>query len=285
MCQVISSPELVEFGIMCMGAKPRIDLQVVDCPADVIASQQPGSKKKGTPARDRSKSPAKGTRATSKRPAGDENASATDPGTKQGPDAKKGMTRVRRPSSTSLKARPGANQQEAESSPPRPASSASPAALPRGRGTPSRTGARPSSTRPRGLPSSKAPGASAKQPSSTDDAAAGKAGNEASELASGPASSASKAQAKGDSAAVAGKAADAGQPAAAKAAETAKPMGAAASGAAGAKGKKGGPAVPEPAAISLEADQSPLEGTAQVCHSMSPVLHSINAYDLPVKGL
>ncbi len=31
-----------------------------------------------------------------------------------------------------------------------------------------------------------------------------------------------------------------------------------------ARGKKGGPAVPEPLAISLEADQGPLEGIGQV---------------------
>ena len=245
-CQVVSSPELIEFGITCMGAKPQVDLQLADCPAEALTSQQQGSKKKGPAARDRSKSPAKGPRAGSKQPAGDENATSADPDAK--PDAKKAMTKVRRPSSTSLKARPGTNQQEA-SMPPRPASSASPAALPRGRGTPSRAGIRPSSTRSKGLPSPGTP--NAKKPTGAGDAANGAAGAEASTKVSEPAATAMP-KAKGDAAA-----SDAG---AGKTVEAAKASSTAAAG----KGKKGGPAVPEPLAISLEADQGPLEGIAQV---------------------
>ena len=251
LCQVISSPELIEFGVTCMGAKPQVDLNVADCPSTLISGQQ-GSKKKAAPARDRSKSPAKGSRVGSKKPAGDENASADDPSTKQGPDAKRMTAKARRPSSTSLKARPGANQQQAVSTPPGQASSA---ALPRERGTPTRTGARPSSTRPRGAPSSGGPGASKKEVSIAEGAPTeGKAGT----ADSGPAAPATAS--KGGATAATGKAPDVAQPPAAKAAEAAKPP----STPAAAKGKKGGPAVPEPPTISLEADQSPLEGTAQV---------------------
>ena len=238
MCQVISSPELIEFGVVCMGAKPQVDLQVADCPADPIGQQ--GSKKKGIPSRDRSKSPAKAARASSKRPTGDENASAVDPAAKQGPEGRKGMTKARRPSSTSLKARPGANQPQALSTPPRPAGS-TPAALPRGRGTPTRMGARPSSRGTKG-----SPGAAAKGTPSTEGTVADKEANETGKLVSEATPAPPKAQPT-------------------PAAEAAKPT----SVAAGAKGKKGGPAVPEPAAISLEADQSPLDGTAQVCCLLS----------------
>ena len=247
-CQVVSSPVHVEFKLTCMGAKPQIDLQVADCP--IFGEQQASKTKGGAHARaDRSRSPAKGARA--RRSPGDENVSAVDA------DAKRVTMPTRRPSSTSLRARPGLNQAQVPSTPPRPTTSSNATASTRRLAAQSQSGGRP--TRQPRLSAPKA----TKKPAADADAPAdpAQAGTKVDDAAAALSAAAS-----------AGKPAGGVQPTAAKLAAAAPAAAAAAAG----KGKKGAPAVPEPVSISLEDDQGLLEGTSQVqsCSKPAHVHHN-----------
>ena len=135
-CQVVSSPVRMDFKVTCMGAKPQVDLHVADCPNPTVLQQQASKTKGGAHARaDRSLSPGKGTRA--RKASGDENASTLEP------DAKRVQAPVRRPSSTSLRARPGANQAQMPAATARPMTSSSLGASARRLGAQSRLGGKP----------------------------------------------------------------------------------------------------------------------------------------------
>ncbi|KAK9833148.1 hypothetical protein WJX74_008612 [Apatococcus lobatus] len=223
-CQVVSSPVRVDFKVTCMGAKPQIDLQVADCPDPVLSQQQASTAKGGAHGgADRSRSPAKGSK--TRKPSGDENA------TEMNADAKKVPAPVRKPSSTSLRARPGANQAQAPSTPTRPTTSASLGTSARRPGPQSRTGGKPARQLALASPPASKPQPDADVPAATEPPQA--------------------------AAASAAAAVSSGKPAA-KPAEAAKPA------AAAGKGKKGASAAPEPTLISLEADQGPVESTSQV---------------------